>query len=114
MNNEERLRLERSVVRRLVDDVLAAGYSISVDDGGDALALRASRDAATIVAAATAVDEARLYVISPDRRQRIGGIFLVFGNSPWEPICDYTASPEIERLLRGANALAEAIEQRHG
>lgn len=41
-----------------------------------------------------ACDEANLYVNTPDGKRKV--LYLVYGNSPGELICDYTVCPEID------------------
>lgn len=44
----------------------------------------------------TACDEASLYATMPDGQRR--GLFLVYGNSPGELICDYDVHPVLDKI----------------
>src|SRR3954469_6242835 len=107
MSIDKRIAFEWLIVRKFVDDALATGYRLSVDDGGDELALRQSRDPEAVMDAATGVDEAWIYVVDPDASKRVGSVALVYGNSPWEVICDHSDNDTMTELLAGASALAD-------
>jgi hypothetical protein len=115
MNNEKRLELELSIVRRIAQDALKAGYFVSVDDGEGYPVLR-SRDLQQIMAAVASVDEERLlfHAAGGKGSKAFGAVHLVYGNEPWEVICDHTASERMDKLLSGAVALANKIEETHG
>lgn len=110
-----RVLIERAIVRRAVEDILAAddgAYCISVYDGEE-YPLKRSRDAAAVMAEIGACDEEWLRVRfagteSAPEGAKIGGIYLVYGNDGWDVIADHSTG-ELERLLEGANALADAF-----
>jgi hypothetical protein len=105
-----RIRIERAVIRKLVQDVLGAGaaYTISVFDGEE-WALKRSRDEAAIMDAIMATDMDELRVREGDRI--VGRVSLVYGNDGHDVIADHTDNEEIRRLLVGAEALADKIAQ---
>jgi DNA-binding GntR family transcriptional regulator len=100
-----RQRIEARIVEQIVDDALKAGYTLSVDDGGDALAVKDSTSRKDVLDALMNTDEDRLILTREDHR---GAILLVYGNSGWDVIADY--SVRLEDVLAGANALAEKLE----
>lgn len=71
----------------LVKYALAKGCSVTVDDGGDELALRRSKDAKEIMEAIDAVDESELFIHGPDGK-RIAWVLIVLGNDPDEEVAD--------------------------
>ena len=42
---------------------------------------------------------------------RTGSVDLIYGNSGYDVISNHTDSPEMDKLLQGANALAEMLEE---
>jgi hypothetical protein len=109
MNVKQRQALERSIIRRLVKDVLAADHTISVYDGDDVTVTR-SRNARAIMAAVMTTDLDWLFIHDAGGK-KLGTVSLVYGNDGWDVISDYSVS--LEGLLTGVNAYAEALEAKH-
>lgn len=95
---------EKLIVGKLVTDILAAGYTLSVYDGEE-LPVELSADADTIFKALSSTDIDALIVNRPDGRY-VGKVVLVWGND-CDVISDY--SVKIEALLADANAFAEDL-----
>lgn len=116
MNVKLRIELEKRIVRKLVDDLLAAGFrlSVSLERGHDTQdMLLGSTDAERILDEAFAGDDAHLFVHDPDQAvplmhdnvlNTIGWVYIVIGNEV-DIISDYTVG--IERHLAGAFAIVE-------
>lgn len=102
-----RALVEMGIVRRLVKDVCLAGHLISVDDGGDDLAVRLSTNVEEIIDACFAVDEATLRTYKDG--SFTGSISLVFGNGGWDVISDYHTS--LSALLKPVNDYAEQFSE---
>jgi hypothetical protein len=100
-----RQRIEVAIVRRIVKDALKAGYTLSVDDGGEELAIEGSKDEKAVLDALINTDEDRLILTREDHR---GVVRLVYGNDGWDVVNDY--SERLEDVLAGANRLAEKYE----
>ena len=107
---QTRQGIERQIIERIVKDALAAGFQITVDDGGDEPSLKRSTDQDAIMAAVMLTDEDRLYYSQPGQPLQ-GWVRLVYGNDGWDVVCDYTTN--LEPLLAGANAEADRLEARH-
>lgn len=103
----KRQRIERAIVTRVVKDALKAGYRLSVDDGGDELALTDSTSQKAVLDALMNTDDDRLIF---DREDHRGVVWFVYGNDGWDVIADY--SQRLEDVLAGAEALAEKLEAR--
>lgn len=113
---EMRRRVEREIVRRFVDDALAAGYrlAVSLERGFDLdEMLLGSTDPQRIMDEAFADDDCHLFVQpqqGPTTEEgavvSLGWVYLVFGNDGWDVVCDYSANERIESLLSGAHAIA--------
>lgn len=101
--------VEKRIVGRLVVDLLAAGFNITIDDGGGIAEspLKRSTDADAIFAALSSTDSDRLYVDAAHRGGYSGWVYLVWGNDDCV-ISDYTTN--LEQHLAAANKLAEELE----
>jgi hypothetical protein len=97
MDNDTRMAEEMKVIERLVEELLIAGYRLSVNDGEE-ITLAKSTDKAAILKAMRTTDEDYLLVHFADNR-RIGTIYLVYGNMPWEVVNDYSDSVSVNGLL---------------
>ena len=117
MSVKMRQEVERKIVGQFVADALAAGYrlSVSLERGFDReTMLTGSRDATAILSEAFAGDECHIFVHLPvgplrDKHRRldcVGWVYLVYGNSGYDVISDYTTN--LEELLKPANALADS------
>jgi hypothetical protein len=106
-----RILIERAIIRRAVEDIIAGGGLVTVFDGEEYGLLRsANRDA--IMAELGACDEEYLNVVKPDDTAKsgyrlVGSILLVYGNDGWDVIADYHSG--LEQVLKGANDLATAL-----
>lgn len=100
---------EREVITAILEDCLAAGHVLSVDDGEE-LAVEKSSDQAAILAEMCQTGEDSLIIHTADGR-RIGHVFLVYGNEPGVVICDYADNAEIRALLERAEAIGERLNE---
>jgi hypothetical protein len=91
MKIENRIALEKRIVRRLVRDLVAAGYEITVDNGGDEYEIPFSRSTTQITAALFATDDENL-IVRKDGKTRF--VHLVYGNDGYDVIADYNVSLE--------------------
>lgn len=110
----ERLEAEMRVVRAVVDALLADGWLVSVDDGEETTVIR-STDADVICAALGTTDEDTLRCRKPasdGKEARNAAVWLVYGNDPWEVICDHSAN--LTAALAPAEAIADEIEKAAG
>lgn len=109
-----RQRVEKVIVRKLVADLLAAGYrlTVSLENGYDIEeCLLGSTDRRKILEEAFAGDECHVFVHKDDKLIEgrslncIGWVKLVFGNDGWDVISDYTTN--LEKYMDGASRLAD-------
>ncbi|HXA24406.1 MAG TPA: hypothetical protein VNW90_19135 [Acetobacteraceae bacterium] len=110
----KRQAMEVAIVKRIVTDALKAGYTLSVDDGGDEYAVTRSTSRKAVLDALINTDEDVLHlerrIVGLEREH--GWVRLVYGNDGWDVINDYSGAEHIEAVLAGANALAEKLEER--
>ncbi len=108
MTNAERIQIEKTILCKVVDDALAAGYSVTVYDCEE-FTIKRSRDREAILKATMTTDDDRLYFYPPEGGRTIGWVWFVYGENGHDVICDYIDSPKMEALLSGALALADKL-----
>ena len=100
-----RIEIERKIVTRLIDDLLAAGCELRVYDESEYEPW--TRIRAEVIDDVMNADEDVLHV----RRASdglSGWVHLVYGNEGWDVVSDYTTN--VMALLAGVNAYAENLE----
>jgi hypothetical protein len=112
MNVENRIKIEKQIVRKIAKDAIAAGMFVSVHDGED-YALCRSQSVKAIVAACMSTDEDRLFFSDADGKRK-GWVFLVYGNDGWDVVNDNTDNDATNAILVGATALATKLESQFG
>lgn len=93
-----RQEIEVRIAAAFIDSALAAGYHISVDNGGDENELSDSTDKRNILAAMFLTDEETLWLDRPSD-MKISYVKFVYGNDGWDVISDYTV--DLEPLMKG-------------
>ncbi|OYW73583.1 MAG: hypothetical protein B7Z37_20955 [Verrucomicrobia bacterium 12-59-8] len=101
MNVKTRQRIEKQIARLFLRTALAAGYAVSLDNGGEDFEFENSTNLKYIIGKMFATDEERLYLSKNGKR--VGWVLLVYGNDGYDVICDYTTNlehlmPEVEKL----------------
>lgn len=94
-------KMEESIVKTALADLLSAGFTLTVDDGAGEQEVPQSVDA--LYEALSAVDDSTLWVYRDKRN--VGCVYLVFGNDGYDVIADNTVW--LEPYLAGATALSE-------
>ena len=106
--NRKRIAGERAVGRRVVADLLVAGYTLTVDNGGDGRPeVYKSTSFKAVTNGMMLTDEEHLIASKNGKRS---WVFFVYGNDSWEVICDY--STDLEGVLKRAFAMCERLEAR--
>ena len=98
--------IEQKIVGKLLDDILAGGFAISVYDGEEYQVMR-SRNLDEIKPEIGATDLTYVYV-SDQSGRRLGGIMLINGNDH-DIISDYSDNVMINALVAPALALREQL-----
>lgn len=127
----KRIRIERAIIRRLVKDAIAAGFSVTVsysrgfdmydtaDESWPEDQPLASQDVSKIMATVDACDEAHLFfhrgdetaspIITDEHGRKflntVHHVYLVFGNDGWDVMADWSLN--CESFMAGANALSD-------
>jgi len=100
-----RITIERKIVTRLIDDLLAAGCELSVFDGEEQHPWTTDRTA--VIRDIMNTDEDGLMVRRASDGLK-GSVYLVYGNDGWDVIADHTVN--LEPLLAGVNGYALSLE----
>lgn len=117
MNIENIARIERSIVKTIIQDALDFGCVVTHHNGEEnTITVRPTDDREKAVS--DMMDEVRQCdeesLIFTDANgwpgKRIGFVFLVYGNDGYDVICDHTDSEEMDQILAGANELASKYE----
>lgn len=99
--------MEQTIVRAVIRSAIAAGYTISLDNGGDDFELEDSRDKEQIFGEMFATDDESL-LLRKNGRERF--VRFVFGNDGWDVVCDYTAKLD-EDVMIEANKISDAYQR---
>lgn len=105
-NVKARQFIERTIITKIITDVLALGCSISVNDGEEWV-LKKSNSKKLILAALFSTDE-DIMAIYDAEGVKLGTIWLVYGNDGYDVISDYSVS--LEDILKNATMLAESFD----
>jgi len=97
-----RNEVERQIIVTLVEDLLAAGYKVGVNDGEEKV-LEPCSNAPRIFAVMSTTDED--YLLTRKKGEKDGWIRLIYGNH-CDVISDYTVNIP-EAVFERANALSE-------
>ena len=96
---------DAKAARKLINMVLAKGWLVSVNDGEEWV-LKASKDKAAILAALTSTGEDYL-IFRDSEGNKIGFMYLVWGNAPYELVSDCSANESIDLLWKEWNEWAD-------
>jgi hypothetical protein len=95
--------------RSLLQSLIQAGFTLASTDNGE------NRERFTTIEKAieelTATDESKLYVFPPGEPNRELGLFLVYGNSPGELVCDYHEHSLLDAVVSKHSAAWENRKQ---
>lgn len=106
MDVAKRQEMERQIVRKVIDDALAAGYSLDVWDGEED-AISNSTDAEAIFATMFACDEEWIY-FRKNGEAPMGWVYFIYGECGHDVINNYTC--KLEDDLKGVFELADQLE----
>ncbi len=111
MSNKMRQLVEKKIVRRMVSDLLRAGFVLNVDNGGEDMELPAPTGLKKVIMdTMMQTDDDRLYVYSLTQGEMkqpsyVGWVQFIYGNDGYDVISDYTVN--LESHMAGVNKLAE-------
>ena len=106
----KRIDIERQMVSALVRHALAEGMTVSVDDGGDELALEKSSSYADIFDAVGATDTDVLILHRADG-SKVGWFQLIYGNDGYDVVADYGVNETTDHIWNTVvQPLADRLE----
>lgn len=123
MSRKLEIELELRIVRKCVEDAIAQGYHVSLNDGEETV-VHKSTDVEKIMGAAFSTDEdylvfykdtgklagAAAHPLHEGKPQnfmdKIGWAHFIYGNVQ-DVLSDYSANAQTESIVRGATELAE-------
>lgn len=116
MNVQTRQKMEKDIALSIVSQALGHGFCISVNDGAETT-LKYSSNVDAIMNAMFTTDEdiLKFYISehSTNERAYAGFVHLIYGNTGYDVISDYTAIDEIETMLTLPIALASRLEEKY-
>jgi hypothetical protein len=86
----ERFEREEKIVKKVIEQGLASGYLVSLYDGEETTVSK-SNSYKEVMSATFLTDENFLIFHKPDGT-RVGSVYLVYGNSGFDVISDYSSS----------------------
>jgi hypothetical protein len=106
ITNERRIEIEKIIVAKTVETLIAAGFQVSVNNGEE-ITVRRSTDAAAVCAALGTTDEDSIHLRKADG-VRAGFVLFVYGNEGNTVICDHSTS--LEDVLAPVYTFAETFD----
>jgi ribosomal protein S8 len=89
MNVQKRQKIERKIVRAILTKAKKEGYIISLDNGEEIIKLSPLNSIKAMLEQCFSVDEEHI-MLKKDGHKKY--IFLVYGNTGHDVICDYSTS----------------------
>lgn len=109
-----RLNIEGQIVRKLIEDAISQGHGVTVNNGEEDA--YAGTDVEQALAACFQTDEDYIELdkaLEDEGYLSDGWVRLVYGNSGWDVISDYSANEITERAVAGAMELSRSLEGGH-
>lgn len=104
IENKVRLEVERRIAQQAIAELLAAGFTLGVNDGEEVTISR-SKDAEAVLKAMMTTDSDYLLAYQDGVERHVGWVRFVYGNDGWDVINDYTVN--LEEALTKTNALTD-------
>ena len=101
--------MEQAIANQIVTDALALNYTVSVYDSEE-WALKRSGNHQEIIAALNSTGWDQLKFRKADG-EYVGVVALIWGESGYDLVNDYTSSEAMESLLKNASDLAEKFSE---
>lgn len=111
-DNKRVLEWEQQIARQCIADLLAAGYELTIGNGGNNFEIPWTKDGEAVFAAMFQTDEEHLYareLTTKANPVKWWWVFFVHGNDGYDVISDYSSS--LEEVLTNTNALVEKLNK---
>ncbi|MDR3502944.1 MAG: hypothetical protein P4L79_10200 [Legionella sp.] len=115
MHVATRQKIEKAIAKKIVESALILGYSISIDNGSDfdeELELENSTNQKEVEKHLFLTDQDTVYFYKEGKC--FGAVFLVYGNTGYDVIADYSDNDTAKLILKEAEELAKFYEEDYG
>jgi hypothetical protein len=103
-------QMQEEIVTLLVNSLIAAGYLLTVDNGGEEDEITDSNSAIDTMAVMRATADETIYARKPgEEGSYFVSLIYGYGNQAWEMISDYSVA--LEDVLKPANDLGNAFAE---
>jgi hypothetical protein len=99
-------QMERKIVRRIIREAIAIGGTVSLHDG-EAWAVVTSAREREIMEHVGSTDTQTL-LIRDRNGERMGRVYLIFGNDGYDVVSDYSVS--LEWFMKSVNEYSDILE----
>jgi hypothetical protein len=106
MNIATRIKIEKQIVRAIVNRALASGWSVSVHDSEE-WTIKKSLSTTEIMKAIMTTDEDVLRFHDADGV--VGIVSLVYGNDGWDVVSDHSANDRMEAFMEPISELSDKL-----
>jgi len=106
MNIATRIKIEKKIIRAIVNSALASNWSVSVYDGEE-WTVKKSVSTTEIIKATMTTDEDVLRFHDADGV--VGSVFLVYGNCGWDVVADHSANERMEAFMEPITKLSNHL-----
>lgn len=106
MSNSAIIDMELRIMRAAVEDLIEAGFLLSVCVEDDYL-IKDSNIVERVLDAMRQADEEILWARKPEQKEATKFVFFVYGNDGYDVICDYSMS--LESYLKRANDVGDEL-----
>jgi len=101
-----RIKLEKQIVRAIVNRALANGWSIDVYDGEEWTVKKSVSTSQTMKATMTTDEDVLRF---RDADGVVGIVSLVYGNDGWDVVSDHSANDRMEAFMEPINELSDKL-----
>lgn len=105
ITNARRMAMERQLAEAVVDALLAAGFELAINNGGDEDEVERTRDREKLMGGLLLADDDHIFPYRDGRR--FGFVHLVYGNSGWDTLADNTTN--LEEFIGTGTAVQKLI-----
>lgn len=106
---ERRQEIEREIAERLVDKVLSLNLLVSVYNGDDGPQIKNCSVKEAILNEMFATDQDELHILN-QRYVGLGEIVLIYGNTGYDVVANYSANELTESIIESVQDLVQKYE----
>lgn len=120
MTNEQRQKIEREIVGKIIDVAHSRGYAISINNGGDDNEISKSRDKDSILENMFGTDEETMFfhvwiaTTGEIKDDTEFWVEFVYGNDGYDVIHNYVVNEDSKAVLPDVEKFIQELEKRDG